>query len=206
MRSVLASALLLTAPFLGACGGDDTIATDTASALPGPMPTEVPAAPGKVRTLHIATVMDKGSPELCLGAVAESWPPQCGGPAIAGWDWSDHRGMFESDHGVKWGQFAVTGTWDGETLTCENAVPAALYDPMTGPPEVRPEPADDLSDSELDDLAEEVGQLPGASGAYVDAGQVLVDVLYDDGSLQDWADGTYGRDVVLVTSMLVDDV
>ncbi len=35
-------------------------------------------------------------------------------------------------------------------------------------------------------------------------GHVLVDVVYDDGSLQAWADQTYGSDVVIVTGALVD--
>ena len=39
--------------------------------------------------------------------------------------------------------------------------------------------------------------------AYVDGPRVLVDVTYDDGSLQDWADTTYGDGVVVVHSMLV---
>jgi hypothetical protein len=39
----------------------------------------------------VATVLQEGDgpPELCLGGVAESFPPQCGGPEIAGWDWED---------------------------------------------------------------------------------------------------------------------
>ena len=27
-------------------------------------------------------------PELCLGGVLESLPPQCGGPDVIGWDWA----------------------------------------------------------------------------------------------------------------------
>jgi hypothetical protein len=33
---------------------------------------------------------------------------------------------------------------------------------------------------------------------------VLVDVYYDDGTLQTWADATYGTGVVLVSAALVD--
>ena len=33
---------------------------------------------------------------------------------------------------------------------------------------------------------------------------VVVDVVHDDGSLQDWADATYGENVVIVSSALVD--
>ena len=45
--------------------------------------------------------------------------------------------------------------------------------------------------------------LPGAQGAYGADGHVLVDVTYDDGSLQAWADEEYGENVVIVTSALV---
>ena len=40
----------------------------------------------------------------------------------------------------------------------------------------------------------------GAYGGEGSDGHVLVDVYYDDGTLQDWADETYGAGVVLVIS------
>ena len=49
--------------------------------------------------------------------------------------------------------------------------------------------------------------MPCAQGAYGGEGtngHVLVDVTYDDGSLQAWADEHYGAGVVLITSALVD--
>ncbi len=169
-------------------------------------PTEVPAAPGQVRSANLATVMDTGSGtvELCLGPVAESYPPQCGGPAITNWVWSEHRGMFEQQGDVRWGTFAVTGTWDGTSFTVDEAIPGALYDPMFEEPTPLPEPARDYTRSELEVMAEDLGDLPGAQGAYADDGHVLVDVIYDDGSIQDWADQEYGDDVVVVTPALVD--
>jgi hypothetical protein len=39
--------------------------------------------------------MDTETPEVCLGPVAESYPPQCNGPELVGWEWGDHDGMFE---------------------------------------------------------------------------------------------------------------
>ena len=44
----------------------------------------------------------------------------------------------------------------------------------------------------------------GAYGGEGSDGHVLVDVYYDDGTLQEWADATYGAGVVLVSSALVD--
>ena len=206
MRTLLAVvALLLAAPLLAACGDEgDTTAPAPGSSPGGSVPTEIPAAPGTVHTRGLVTVMDTGDPELCLGPVAESWPPQCGGPRIDGWDWTDHHGVFEHQQQIRWGQFAVTGTWDGSTFGYHDAVAAALYDPMPTEQVRYPAPAVEHTPAELEDIAVEVGDLPGAQGAYVDAGHVLVDVVYDDGSLQAWTDDTYGKDVVIVRPALVD--
>ncbi|MFC6287664.1 hypothetical protein ACFP3Q_14850 [Nocardioides sp. GCM10027113] len=216
MRTTLAVLALLAPLTLAACGGDDgpTTAIDPGSSddsssgggpAGSPMPADVPAADGLVATRMTATVMDTGRPELCLGAVAESWPPQCGGPPILGWTWSERDGMFERQGDIRWGDFHVTGRWDGEAFTLEDAVPAALYDAMVPEPEPTPDPAVDLSEKELAAIAEEVGGgLAGAQGAYSMDGHVFVDVTYDDGSLQAWCEAEYGQDVVLVTSALVD--
>jgi hypothetical protein len=210
MKRLLAiRALLLTATFLTACGSDDdgSTAVDPTGdpSPPAGMPTEVPAAPGVVDTRGLVTVMDTGdSPELCLGPVAESYPPQCSGPPIDRWDWSQHQEMYDSQGHIRWGQFMVSGTWDGATLGFENAVPASIYDAMPTPEPTYPTPSVEHSLVELEQISEEVGRLPGAQGAYADQGHVLVDVTYDDGTLQDWADETYGDGVVVVDSMLLD--
>ena len=203
MKIALALAAVL---LLAACGSERR--HDRHRSRRGPsdaMPTAVPAAPGQVTTRGIVTVMDTGQPELCLGPVAESWPPQCGGPPIEGWDWGDHDGVFERQQDVRWGQFVVTGTWDGTTFGYDSAVPAALHDPIADPGPALPDPAVEYSQEELQAIAEEVGRdLPGAQGAYAQGGHVLVDVIYDDGSLQAWADEEYGEAVVVVSSMLLD--
>ena len=206
MKTLLAALALLT---LAACGSDDgTTATDpggSGDATGSAMPTSIPAADGPVRTRNLATDMDTGRPELCLGAVAESYPPQCGGPPIAGWDWKDHDGVFDREGDVRWGLFAVTGTFDGTTFTATDAIPGALYDPAMTEEPTYPAAAIDLTDAQLTDIAETLGaELPGAQGAYGADGHVLVDVTYDDGSLQAWADGEYGENVVIVTSALVE--
>ncbi len=214
MKTPLAAAVLLVvlAPALAACGGDDgpTTAQDPAastSEVPA-APTAVPAATGPVRSRWLPTVMDTGDgPELCLGAIAESYPPQCGGPAVAGWDWQDHAPYAEQQGRVRWGTFAVTGTWDGTTFTVTEAVPGALYDPaLEEEPVALPTPSREYSPAELEAIATEAGEvLPGAQGAYADQeGHVLVDVTYDDGSLQDHADARWGAGVVVVSGALVD--
>jgi hypothetical protein len=53
---------------------------------------------------------------LCLGAMAMSYPPQCGDVPIANWDWNPVEGE-EKASGASWGQFHVVGTYDGEIFT-----------------------------------------------------------------------------------------
>jgi hypothetical protein len=100
----------------------------------------------------------------------------------------------------------VTGTWDGTAFTLTEAIPGALYDPMVEEPPVHPDPSVDLSDAELQRIADEVVELPGIQGAYADpeTGHVFTDITYDDGTYQGYLDEAYGADVVIVTSALVD--
>lgn len=205
---VLALALALTA-----CSGHDGPATASdpdAQGGPGdaPLPpAAVPAAPGSVRSTGLPTVIDTGaSARLCLGAIAESYPPQCDGPTISNWDWADQQGYFEQQGDVRWGTFAVTGTWDGTSFTVTDAITGALYDPMMPEPVVLPEPSVGYSGSELEDISRALGKdLPGYQGSFADQeGHVLADVIYDDDSLQDYVDAAYGGGVVIVNGALVD--
>jgi hypothetical protein len=83
-----------------------------------------------------ATVLeDPGhGPQMCLGGVLESLPPQCGGPDVIGFDWADVDGE-ESGNGTTWGTFALTGTWDGDALT--------LTEPPGEPERLDPGPPED---------------------------------------------------------------
>ena len=207
----------------GAGGTGGTGSDPTGDRGSGPMPTSVPAAPGGVRTRGVVTILDAGRPELCLGPVAESWPPQCSGPPVIGWDWKRQRLVLGQPGGpqgdasgprdheragaVRWGQYFLTGRWDGTAFTVVTSVPAALYDAApeqpAGTPPAGSEPA--LGQNDLEPVSRELaGDLPGALTSYVQEGRVVVDVVYDDGSLQEWADGEYGRGSVVVNSMLVD--
>ena len=188
-------------------GGSDEVARDPVASdfVSTPPPAAVPS--GQVRTADLATVMDTGSPELCLGPVAESYPPQCGGPPLLGWDWADHDGTYDEQGGVRWGTYSVLGTWDGTSFTATDAIPGALYDPAMPTPTPTPTPEATWSDAQLHDMATGLQDAPGVIGVFGgegSGGHVLVDVYYDDGTLQDWADHTYGAGVVLVTSALVD--
>ncbi len=134
--SRLALALVLSVTALAACGNEgDTKAVDPAgSGEPASTGAPTPVPDGQVRTSGLVTVLDAGEgPELCLGAVAESYPPQCGGPAVADFEWGDVGS--EEASGVRWGSYALTGTYDGTTFTVTDAIPAALYDAMAEPDE-----------------------------------------------------------------------
>jgi hypothetical protein len=107
-------------------GSDDPAAAAPSEGAPRPVPD------GEVRTQGLVMVLDDGDgPELCLGGVAESYPPQCGGPALEDFDFGDVGA--EQAAGVTWGQYALTGTFDGTTFTVTDAIPAALYDVMAEP-------------------------------------------------------------------------
>jgi hypothetical protein len=210
MRSRLSLLAVLTTLVLAgsACGGDDSddVARDPASSASA-APPDAAVPDGPVRTRDLATVMDTGSPELCLGPVAESYPPQCGGPALLGWDWARHDGTYDEQGDIRWGTYALTGTWDGTAFTATDAVPGALYDPAMPTPTTTPPPLKSLSDNELAHIASEFNARPDVLGAYGgqgSQGHVLVDVYYDDGTLQRWADSAYGANVVVVSSALVD--
>lgn len=142
MRTLLVAGLttLLAASACGTDSGPAPEAADPTVATPTVMPTEIPEPAGEV--VAVTTVLDDGDgAELCLGGVAQSLPPQCGGPQLLGWDWADVDDDFEDVDGVRWGDFAVTGTFDGTDLTVSSVVPADEYEL----PEAAEEPEPDFS-------------------------------------------------------------
>ncbi|RYB92556.1 hypothetical protein EUA06_06320 [Nocardioides glacieisoli] len=268
-----ALALVLSVTALAACGNEgDTKAVDpSASGEPSSTGAPTPVPDGQVRTRGLVTVLDTGDgPELCLGAVAESYPPQCGGPELVDFDFGDVGA--EKASGVTWGQYNVTGTYDGTTFTVTDAIPAALYDTMAKPEAGGLEPAcDDATTTDADMASPEdmdatlaaASALPTYATAWLSNGTISVavtedpeaaeaelrktwggllcvttvektdadlnavnqelqaalgdqlltsgstspdsldaQVVYDDGSIQDWADETYGDGLVRVSSAL----
>lgn len=53
-------------------------------------------------------------PQLCR-MMMDSYPPQCGGPDVAGWSWNGVK--FEEAVKTKWGDYLLVGTFDGKTFT-----------------------------------------------------------------------------------------
>jgi len=151
------------------------------------------------------TVLQTGeaSPRFCLGGVRESYPPQCTGPELVGWDWALAE-QTETASDVTWGTYAVTGTWDG-TFFSPTMVPIPLspYDaiPFEDPLAGR---QGSTAPQELDRILGAVysafGDYPVSAG--VESGFVVVTVVYDDGSFQERMDAEYGPDVVVVLSAL----
>ncbi len=71
-------------------------------------------------------------PELCVGGIADSYPPQCEGLRLEGWDWDAVEGEDEAQ-GARWGQFEVWGTYDGITFTVLEAGPPGDEGPRGEP-------------------------------------------------------------------------
>ncbi len=112
-------ALVLGAALTG-CG--DASSETAVPAVPAASPTAALPADGPVST--VATVLDDGDgPVMCLGDVGWTSPPQCDGPSVARWDWTEHP-EAESEGGTRWGRFELVGTWDGRALTPTHVGPA----------------------------------------------------------------------------------
>lgn len=200
----LAAALLLLASCAtpGSVGAGGAAPDAPAGASFG---STLPGAPaGDV--IGQGTVIDTGSgAELCLGAVGESYPPQCSGIPIAGWSWDGLDGA-ESAGDTAWGSYAVQGGYDGKTLTLtQPPILLALYDPM-----MREDPTDGragkATDDDVDAVQATAPDLLGAAylGSYPEGGWVWLDVVWDDGTLQQAADDDYGTGVVVVRSALTE--
>lgn len=170
---------------------DAPVGQGLGSLMPGPPDGDV---------VGTGTVLDTASgATLCLGPVMESYPPQCHGIPLDGWDWSDATG-FETAGEVRWGQYAVTGMYDGSVFTATaEPVLLALYDP---PPVDDPPAPGTLSQADLDAIVDDITarDIPGVLSAGPLDGRVWLDVVWDDGTLQQAADDDFGADAVIVRS------
>ena len=105
MRKI--SLLFLTSLILAACGAPGPGDSSSGGSRPEP-------SAQKYRGTGMVLEEKGAEPVLCLGVVMESLPPQCGGPRIADWDWDAVSGE-ESAAGTTWGDYEVTGRYDGDT-------------------------------------------------------------------------------------------
>lgn len=120
MRMLL---LVTSALLLSACGAGEPRTADVSTGAPDEPPS-LPAPDPEQLYEASATVLEQGKsmespphgPELCLGGVLTSLPPQCGGVPIANWSWEAVEGE-QSRGGTIWGDFHVVGTYDGKVFT-----------------------------------------------------------------------------------------
>ncbi|WP_146073373.1 hypothetical protein [Cryobacterium sp. N22] len=199
---------------LGGCAGSDAPGAGPA-ASPGQFPR--PAAAGEVLAQATVLQRDGEEPQLCLGAVAQSLPPQCGGPPILGWDWATVD-QSETQSGVTWGSYAITGTWDAAAFTVtQPPIPLSLYDPLAQIDprldEANPGPSTESTLLRLQDELNAAEYSPATASDWsampilsnwTQNGYLWVSVIYDDGSIQRFFDDQWGAGVIAVQSALKD--
>jgi hypothetical protein len=182
-----------------ACAGADPASTPPPAALGAitPVPPE-----GEVTTT--GTVLDTaGDVQLCLGPVAESYPPQCTGIPLEDWSWDGVEGA-ESSGDVTWGAYAVRGAYDGTSFTMtQPPIQLALYDPIRPEDPTGGEPGAG-DEATLTAIQEELPDRLGDAylSSYPQDGWLWVDVVWDDGSWQDAANAEFGDDTVVIRSAM----
>lgn len=120
----------------GTAGG--TRPSDYASPPTSPSSSPAATAGPELTATGLVLQNEAGAAELCLGGVNESYPPQCGGPAIVGWNWAAVEGE-ESAAGTTWGEYEVWGTWDGESFTpTRQSIPIDRDEPGQAVPATNP--------------------------------------------------------------------
>ncbi|MCU1516787.1 MAG: hypothetical protein JWQ75_1508 [Pseudarthrobacter sp.] len=193
-------AVAVAAVLLGGCAAEAASGGDPISTGSGPV------VPSDRKLTGRSTVLQKGAglPQLCLGFVAESYPPQCTGPILRNWDWSAVNDSTTAA-GVTWGSYAVTGTWDGREFTLTET-PIALSSESSALPGDRPLADEKGAGSEprLSQIQRELQSADGPSvlASWIEKGYLVLHVIYDDGDLQREMDGKYGHDLILVQSAL----
>jgi hypothetical protein len=146
---------------LAACG-DDGGSVSAGTAAPSstdPAPT-TPAPSTSVQRPALyegtGTVLEapEHGPQLCLGGVDDSYPPQCEGTELVGWDWAGVDDE-ESSGGTTWGDYHVVGAWDGErfTVTEPPGPPQYVDSPDPGFVQACDDPTGDPDVPETEELA-----------------------------------------------------
>ena len=135
----------------------------------------VPASyDGRFRTSATVLESPDHGPQLCH-AVAESLPPQCGGPDIVGWDWESVR--HESAGGTRWGEYGLVGTYDDNVFTLTEPPTKPNWDGDHGDLETpcpepdggwRPVDPDAATDAALNAGVRRARGVDGVSGVWID--------------------------------------
>ena len=214
--SLLAAAALLVA----ACGSPSadpgrqmtlpTASPSAAASVTAPPATSLPVPrvpPPRDTVTGEGLVLQNGDnpPQLCLGPVATSSPLSCAGLPLVGWSWATNEPQDETVFGggvSRSGSYVVRGHFDGRALTVTGAVPLAPGE-SSADPTPRPSAPPQLDAARWAAVDGGLAVTPGLimRGREGD-GPMLVTVVYDDGTLQAWADASFGPGVVVVTSAL----
>ena len=159
-------------------------------------PLVMPEADPSQEVWALVNVIDDGSGAQLCPIVLESYPPQCGGAIpVDGWTWDGLPLDQEGD--VRWGFYAVYGTYDGERFTV--TLPAEFGGAIDV---MGPTHTGSLTTDEATRIQREIqDDLPGDFGTAIGDGFVTIDVTWDDGSLQRQLDERYGEGSVEVSSL-----
>lgn len=195
------SAIVAAIAVLALAGCATPPAGDTA---PPAGPAATTPLPPSGEVLGQGTVLDVGGEaEFCLGAIMESYPPQCDGIPLTDWSWDDIQGS-ESSGDVTWGAYALVGSYDGKSFSPTQApIMLALFDPaITNDPTAGTQGA--TGEARLEEIQNEItaSRTIAPLHSAIDRGYLWVSVTWDDGTLQQLADATYSPDVVVVQSAL----
>jgi hypothetical protein len=122
-------------------------------------------------------------PQLCLGVVNDSLPPQCGGPHVKGWDW-DAVADKESRNGTTWAEVTVVGTFDGATFTLTEPPGAVGKRPAGESPDFSPACSEPEGDPTADRGTFREPQHPDLVAAWVSNDQKTFSVLVRPGAAE----------------------
>lgn len=201
MANRMLGALIAAAAVFVSAGCADGGAAGTAGGADASWAPERASLPAEVSTVGTVLEGDDG-PELCLGPIADSYPPQCSGPGVIDWDWTTVDGE-ETASGVTWGDYAIRGDWDGEKFTVSaGTVVAAPQDAMvdpSGPLDPHAPCSASESGPVLPELRDAVPDIVGVSH-WLASGCIVVQVEYDDGTLQAAVDERFGEGAIVIDS------
>jgi hypothetical protein len=155
----------------------DVATTDvTTTDATAPNATSMTTTPVEYRAITAVLESPEHGPQLCLGGMKTSLPPQCGGTDLTNWDWSAIDGE-QTANGTTWiDRILLTGHFDGAAFTVTDArtptdadMAAAFPGPLI-PPVPCPEPAGGWLAQAANAPANAMLDMNSAVGAYV-AGQ-----------------------------------
>ena len=182
--------LILTAALAVTACGSELAGTSSATSSASSRPAEPPSTTTATKATELmasTTVLEApgAGAQLCLGGVAASLPPQCGGPVIENWEWAQAP-KHEEVNGVRWGEFVVIGTYDAAASTFHLTRPVTTPQAYAGPqPPLPPDPdfgtpcpepaggwqvvdPAKATHAAQDAMLEAATKLPGYAGAWLD--------------------------------------